>query len=162
MKRLLVSILTLVLLSTTAFAAKALDEKNITKMLDEVKIAKEHKNIKSMKRHFLATTSVSLTDQNIEESKTTRLNFSEYKRHLIRKWKKVQNNLIEIKERKFDINPNGKSALVKTTLVQTLEVAGVKTETTVYETTGIKLIKGKIYINYYSSRTMLNTAIRVN
>ena len=162
MKRLLTSLLALVLLSTAAFAAKSLDEKNITKMLDEVKIAKEHKNIKSMKRHFLANTSVSLTNQNIEESKTTRLNFSEYKRHLNKKWKKVQNNLIEVKERKFNIDANGKSALVKTTLVQTLEVTGVKTEVTVYETTGIKLIKGKIYINYYSSRTMLNTAMRVN
>lgn len=162
MKRLLTSLLALVLLSTAAFAAKTLDEKNITKMLDEVKIAKEHKNIKSMKRHFLANTSVSLTAQNIDDSKTTRLNFSEYKRHLSKKWKKVQSNLIEVKERKFDINEKGNGALVKTTLVQTVEVAGVKTETTVYETTGIKLIKGKIYINYYSSRTMLNTAMQVN
>ena len=162
MKILLTTFLALLLLSTTAFAAKTLNEKNVTKMLDEVKIAKEHKNIKSMKRHFLANTSVSLTNQDIEDSKTTRLNFSEYKRHLSKKWKKVQNNLIEIKERKFDISADGKSALVKTTLVQTIEIAGVKTETTVYETTGIKLIRGKIYINYYSSRTMLNTAMRVN
>ena len=162
MKILLTNILTLLLLTTSAFAAKTLDEKNISKMLDEVKIAKEHKNIKSMKRHFLANTSVSLTKQDIDDSKTTRLNFSEFKRHLSKKWKKVQNNLIEVKERKFDISADGKSALVKTTLVQTVEIAGVKTETTVYETTGIKLIRGKIYINYYSSRTMLNTALRVN
>jgi len=162
MKKLLSTFLTLALFSTMAFGAKALDEKNITKMLDEVKIAKEHKNIKSMKRHFLATTSVSLTDQDIDDSKTTRLNFSEYKRYLSKKWKKVQNNLIEIKERKFDISADGKSALVKTTLVQTLEVAGVKTETTIYETTGVKLIRGKIYINYYSARKMLNTSMRVN
>lgn len=162
MKLLLTTILSLLILSTCAFGAKSLTEENVTKMLDEVKIAKEHKNLASMKRHFLATTSVSLTAQGIEDSKTTRLNFSEYKRHLARKWKKIQSNLIEVKERKFDINANGKSVLVKTTLVQTLEVEGVKTETTIYETTGVKLIRGKIYIDYYSSRTMLHTAMKVN
>ena len=161
-KTLLISFLALVLLSVSAFGAKTLNEKNISKMLDEVKIAKEHKNINSMKKHFLSRTSVSLTDQNINESKTTRLSFNEYKRHLSKKWKKVQSNLIEVKERKFDIAANGKSALVKTTQVQTLEVTGIKIETTVYETTGISLIKGKIYINYLSSRTMLNTSLQVN
>jgi hypothetical protein len=67
-----------------------------------------------------------------------------------------------VKERSFSIDPSGKSALVKTTLVQTLEVNGIKTAMTIYETTGLKLVKGKIYINYYSARNMLNTAIRVN
>jgi len=161
-KTLLASLLFLVLFSLNAFGAKTLSEKNISKMLDEVKIAKEHKNIKSMQRHFLAQTSVSLTDQNINGSKTTRLDFYEYKRHLSKKWKKVQSNLIEVQERKFDIASNGRSALVKTTQVQTLEVEGIKVQTTIYETTGISLIKGKIYINYYSSRTMLNTAMQVN
>mgnify|MGYP005664089603 CR=1 FL=1 len=150
------------LLSTNAFAAKALDEKNISKTLDAVKIAKEHKNIRAMQRHFLGRTSVSLTDQDIESSKTKRLNFNEYKRYLSKKWKKMASNLIEVKERSFNIDPSGKSALVKTTLVQTVEVEGIKTETTIYETTGVKLIKGKVYIDYYSARKMLNTSMRVN
>ncbi len=159
--KLLTTLLAL-LLSTQLFAAKALDEKNITKMLDEIKIAKEHKNIKSMQKHFLSRTSVSLTDQNIETSKTMRLTFNEYKNHLLKKWKKLQSNLIEVQERSFSIEADGKSALVKTTLMQTEEVDGIKTKTTIYETTGIKLVKGKVYINYYSARKMLNTAMRVN
>ena len=160
---LLITILTLMLLQSNVFAlAKTLNEKNISKMLDEVKIAKEHKNINSMKRHFLNRASVSLTDQNIDDSKTVRYTFGEYKRHLSKKWKKIQSNLIETKERKFNIAADGKSALVKTTLVQTVEVEGVKVETTVYETTGISLIKGKIYVNYYSARKMLNTSLQVN
>lgn len=162
MKKLLTAILTLALLSVAAFGAKKLDEKNVSKMLDEVKIAKEHMNLNSMKRHFLSRTSVSLTNQNIDDSKTTRLDFNQYKRHLKKTWKKLKSNLIEVKERKFDIADNGRSALVKTTYVQTLEKDGVKIETTVYETTGISLIKGKIYINYLSSRKMLNTSMRVN
>jgi hypothetical protein len=162
MKLLLKTFLSLLLLSSVSFAAKALTEENITKVLDNVKIAKEHKNIKVMKNYFLARTSVSLTDQNIETSDTTRLTFDQYKRHLSKKWKNVQSNLIEIKERSFSIDPNGKSALVKTTLEQTIEVNGVKTAMTIYETTGLKLIRGKVYINYYSVRNMLNTAMRVN
>lgn len=162
MKLLLKTFLSLLLLSSVSFAAKSLNEKNITKVLDSVKIAREHKSVKAMKNYFLARTSVSLTDQNIETSDTTRLTFSEYKRHLSKKWKNVQSNLIEIQERSFSIDPKGKSALVKTTLVQTLEINGVKTATTIYETTGLKLVKGKVYINYYSARTMLNTAMRVN
>jgi len=162
MKKLLLGLVALAILNTSLFAAKSLTEENITKMLDKVKIAKEHKNIKSMKRHFLARTSVNLTNQNIDETKTLRLTFNEYKRHLSKKWKHVQSNLIEVKERKFNIESNGKSALVKTTLVQTIEIKGIKTETTVYETTAISLIKGKIYINYYSSRNMLNTSMQVN
>ena len=160
-KMLFTSIMTLVL-STGLFAAKTLDEENITKMLDAVKIAKEHKNINSMKKHFLSRTPVSLTEQNIEDTDTKRLSFNEYKRHLSQYWKKVQTNLIEVKERKFDISDNAKSALVKSTYVQTVEIKGVKVETTIYETTGISLIKGKIYINYFSSRKMLNTSLRVN
>jgi len=160
-KTLFVSILTLIL-STSLFAAKKLDEKNISKMLDEVKIAKEHKSIKAMKKHFLSRTSVSLTEQNIDETNTKRLTFNEYKRYLSKYWKGVQSNLIEVKERNFDIDAKGKSALVKSTYVQTVEIKGVKTETTLYETTGISLIKGKIYINYFSARKMLNTSLRVN
>ena len=160
-KTLFVGIMTLVL-STGLFAAKTLDAKNIAKMLDEVKIAKEHKNINSMKKHFLSRTSVSLTEQDIEETKTQRLTFNEYKRYLSRYWKTVQSNLIEVKERKIDISDNGKSALVKSTFVQTVEIKGVKIETTIYETTGISLIKGKIYINYFSARKMLNTSLQVN
>ncbi len=152
----------LLLLSVNLFAVSQLDETNISKMLDEVKVAKEHKNLRAMKKHFLSRTPVSLTRQEIESSKTTRYTFNEYKRHLAKKWKKVENNLIEIKERSFNIDSNGKGALVKTTLVQTLEVEGVKTAVTIYETTGIKLLKGKIYINYYSARIMMNTAMRVN
>ncbi len=162
MKTLLTAILSLMLITTTAFGDKKLDEKNITKMLDSVKIAKEHMNIKAMKKHFLSRTSVSLTDQDIETSNTERYTLNEYTRYLSEKWKKAKSNLIEVQERKFNIDPDGKSALVKTTLVQTLEVKGVKTATTIYETTGIKLVKGKPYINYYSARAMLNTAIRVN
>ena len=149
-------------LSTGLFAAKTLDEENITKMLHAVKIAKEHKNIKAMKRHFLSRTPVSLTAQNIDDTKTQRLTFNEYKRHLTQYWKSVQSNLIEVKERNFDIANNAKSALVKSTYVQTVEIKGIKIETTIYETTGISLIKGKIYINYFSSRKMLNTSLRVN
>ncbi|PHR54327.1 MAG: hypothetical protein COA44_13525 [Arcobacter sp.] len=160
-KVLFLSIMALVF-SSGLFAAKTLDIKNITKMLDEVKIAKEHKNINSMKKHFLSRTSVSLTEQNIEETNTKRLSFNEYKRYLSRYWRDVQSNLIEVKERKIDIADNGKSALVKSTFVQTVEIKGVKIETTIYETTGISLIKGKIYINYFSSRKMLNTSLRVN
>jgi len=152
----------LLLLSTNLFAASKLDEKNITKMLDSVKIAKEHENIKAMRKHFLSRTSVSLTKQGINDSDTTRLTFSEYTRHLTKKWKKTTNNLIEITNRQFNIEADGKSALVKTTMVQTLEVDGVKTAITVYETSGVKLVKGKIYINYYSARFMLNTAMKVN
>jgi len=152
----------LLLLSTNLFAASKLDEKNITKMLDSVKIAKEHENIKAMRKHFLSRTSVSLTKQGINDSDTTRLTFSEYTRHLTKKWKKTTNNLIEITNRQFNIEADGKSALVKTTMVQTLEVDGVKTAITIYETSGVKLVKGKIYINYYSARFMLNTAMKVN
>ncbi len=162
MKKLLTAILALTLFSLAAFGAKTLDEKNISKMLDEVKIAREHMSIKAMSKHFLARTSVSLTDTDIDDSNTIRLDFNQYKRHLSKQWKKLKSNLIEIKERKFDISENGKSALVKTTLVQTVEQDGIKTETTVYETTGISLIRGKIYINYFSSRKMLNTSMRVN
>lgn len=162
MKLLLRAFLSLLLLSSASFAAKSLTEENITKVLDNVKIAREHKKINAMKNYFLARTSVSLTDQDIETSETTRLSFDQYKRHLGKKWKNVQSNLIEIKERSFSIDPNGKSALVKTTLVQTLEVNGIKTAMTIYETTGLKLVKGKPYINYYSARNMLNTAMRVN
>jgi len=153
---------TLLLLSVNLFAASKLDETNISKMLDEVKVAKEHKNLRAMKKHFLSRTPVSLTKQEIETSKTKRFTFNEYKRHLSKKWKKVESNLIETKERSFNIDTNGKGALVKTTLVQTLEIEGVKTAVTIYETTGIKLVKGKIYINYYSARVMMNTAMRVN
>jgi hypothetical protein len=85
MKLLLKTFLSLLLLSSVSFAAKALTEENITKVLDNVKIAKEHKNIKVMKNYFLARTSVSLTDQNIETSDTTRLTFDQYKRHLSKK-----------------------------------------------------------------------------
>ncbi len=162
MKLLLTTIFALLLLNSTAFGAKVLDEENITKTLDSVKIAKEHRNLQALKKHFLARTSVSITDQNIESSDTSRYTFSEYLRHLSKKWKNVQSNLIEVLDRKFNIDPNGKSALVKTTISQTLEIDGVKTATTIYETTGIKLIKGKVYINYYSARIMLNTALRVN
>jgi hypothetical protein len=162
MKLLLKLLFSLLLLASPSFAAKTLTEENITKVLDNVKIAREHKSIKAMKNYFLSRTSVSLTDQDIETSNTTRLNFDEYKRHLSKKWKHVQSNLIEVKERSFSIDSSGKSALVKTTLVQTVEVNGVKTSMTIYETTGLKLIKGKAYINYYSARNMLNTAMRVN
>jgi len=130
-------------LSTSLFAAKSLNEKNISKMLDQVKIAKEHKNISAMKKHFLSRTPVSLTNQNIEETNTKRLSFNEYKRHLSQYWKQVQSNLIEVKERNMDIANNAKSALVKSTYIQTVEIKGVKIKTTIYETTGISLIKGK-------------------
>ena len=160
--RLLLLTLLALSFSTNIFAAKALTETNIAKMLDAVKIAKEHKNIKAMKKHFLGRTSVSLTDQDIESSHTQRLTFNEYKRYLSKSWKHMQSNLIEVKERSFTIQTNKRSALVKTTLVQTIEVNGIKTETTIYETTGVKLIKGKIYIDYYSARKMLNTSLRVN
>jgi len=162
MKLLLRAFLSILLLSSASFAAKSLTEENITKALDNVKIAREHKKLKVMKNYFLSRTSISLTDQDIETSDTTRLSFDQYKRYLSKKWKHVQNNLIEVKERSFNIDPSGKSALVKTTLVQTLEVDGVKTSMTIYETTGLKLIRGKVYINYYSARNMLNTAMRVN
>ena len=162
MKLLLRAFLSILLLSSASFAAKSLTEENITKVLDNVKIAREHKKLKVMKNYFLSRTSISLTDQNIETSDTTRLSFDQYKRYLSKKWKHVQSNLIEIKERSFSIDTNGKSALVKTTLVQTVEVNGIKTAMTIYETTGLKLVKGKIYINYYSARNMLNTAMRVN
>jgi len=162
MKLLLKLFFSLLLLASPSFAAKTLTEKNITKVLDSVKIAREHKSIKGMKNYFLSRTSISLTDQDIETSDTTRLSFDQYKRHLSKKWKNVQSNLIEVKERSFNIDPNGKSALVKTTLVQTIEVKGIKTAITIYETTGLKLVRGKVYINYYSARNMLNTAMRVN
>ncbi len=154
--------LALILFGAECFAMKAMDEKSITKVLERVKIAKEHKNINAMKKYFLSRASVSLTDQNIDGSNTQRLSLNEYARHLSKKWKHTQSNLIEVQERSFSIDPNGKSALVKTTLVQTIEINGVKTATTIYETTGLKLVKGQIYINYYSSRAMLNTALRVN
>ncbi len=162
MKLLLTTLLSLMMITATAFGAKKLDEKNISNLLDNVKIAKEHMNIKAMQKHFLSRASVSITQQNIESSDTQRFTLNEYARHLSKKWKDTKSNLIEVKDRKFNIDPDGKSALVKTTLVQTVEVNGVKTATTVYETTGVKLIKGKIYINYYSARIMLNTALRVN
>ena len=162
MRLLLTAVFSLLMITTTAFGAKKLDEENITKTLDSVKIAKEHMNIGAMRKHFLSRTSVSLTKQDIETSDTQRFTLNEYTRYLSKKWKKAKSNLIEVQDRKFNIDPDGKSALVKTTLVQTLEVNGVKTATTVYETTGIKLIKGKVYINYYSARYMLNTAMRVN
>ena len=161
MKLLLLAFCTL-LLSADLFAVNTLDEKSISKSLDAVKIAKEHKNIKAMQKHFLSRTPVSLTNQDIEETDTQRLTFNEYKHYLANQWRDVQSNLIEVKERSFDIKADGKSALVRTTIIQTVEVNGVKTETTVYETTGITLIKGKIYINYYSARKMLNTSLRVN
>jgi len=162
MKLLLQLFFSLLLLASPSFAAKALTEENITKVLDSVKIAREHKSVKVMKNYFLSRTSISLTDQDIETSDTTRLSFDQYKRYLSKKWKNVQSNLIEVKERSFNIDPNGKSALVKTTLVQTVEANGIKTAMTIYETTGLKLIKGKVYINYYSARNMRNTAMRVN
>jgi len=162
MKLLLKLFFSFLLLASPSFAAKTLTEENITKVLDSVKIAREHKSIKGMKNYFLSRTSISLTDQDIETSDTTRLSFDQYKRHLSKKWKNVQSNLIEVKERSFNIDPNGKSALVKTTLVQTIEVKGIKTAITIYETTGLKLVRGKVYINYYSARNMLNTAMRVN
>ena len=162
MKSLLILLSTLLLLSVNVNAASKLTEKNINKTLNAVKVAKEHKNLKSMSRHFMSRTSVSLTQQDIEDSHTSRFTLNEYKRHLSKKWKKVKSNLIEVKERNFAIETNGRSALVKTTIVQTLEVNGVKTATTIYETTGIRLVKGKIYINYYSARFMLNTAMKVN
>jgi len=161
MKILVLTLLTLVL-NTSIFAAKTLNEKNISKMLDAVKIAKEHKNIKAMQKHFLQRTSVSLTEQNINDSTTKRLTFNEYKRYLIATWRKMDSNLLEVQERDFKIEKDGKSALVKTTLTQTIDKNGVKTKTTIYATTGIKLVKGKIYINYYSARKMLNTSIQVN
>lgn len=154
--------LLLFLLNTSLFAAKTLNEKNISKTLDSVNIAKEHKNLKAMSKHYLSHTTVSLTDQDIESVKTERFTFNEYKRYLSKKWKSVQSNKIEVKERNFAIEPDGKSALVNTTLVQTVEIDGVKIASTVYETIAVKLYKGKVYINYYSSRTMLNTSLRVN
>lgn len=161
MRLLTVALFTL-LLSTGLFAAKTLDEKNITKTLDAVKIAREHMSIKAMQKHFLGRTSVSLTEQNIDDSTTKRLTFNEYKRSLSNLWKKTKSNLIEVQERSFDIKEDGKSALVRSTLIQTIEINGVKTKTTIYETAGIILIKGKIYINYISARKMLNTSMRVN
>lgn len=152
----------LFLCSAELFALKAMDEKSITKVLDSVKIAKEHKNINAMKKHFHSRSSISLTEQSVENSATERMDLDRYTRHLSKKWKNTSENLIEIKERSFSIDPDGQSALVKTTLVQTIEIKGVKTATTLYETTGLKLFNGQIYINYYSSRTMLNTALRVN
>ncbi len=160
--RLLLLILCALFLSTDLFAAKKLDEENITKLLDAIKIAKEHKNIKAMQKHFLSRASVSLTDQNIDDSETKRLTFNEYKHYLSNLWKNVQSNLIEVQERSFNIEEDGKSALVRTTIIQTIEIDGVKTKTTIYETAGISLIKGKTYINYYSARKMLNTSLRVN
>ena len=162
MKLLLILLSTLMMLSLNLNAASKLTEANINKTLDAIKVAKEHKNMKAMTRHFLSRTSVSLTDQTIDDSHTTRFTFNGYKRYLAKKWKKVKTNLIEVKERKIDIEANGRAALVKTTIVQTLEVAGVKTATTVYETIGLRLIKGKVYVNYYSARIMLNTAMKVN
>lgn len=162
MKKVLTGFLLIALFGSECFAVKAMDEKSITKVLESVKIAKEHKNINAMKKYFLSRASISLTDQNIDDSNTQRLSLNEYVRHLSRKWKNTQSNLIEVQERSFSIDPDGKSALAKTTLLQTIEINGVKTATTIYETTGLKLIKGKIYINYYSSRAMLNTALRVN
>ncbi|MDF1882016.1 hypothetical protein JHD50_12020 [Sulfurimonas sp. MAG313] len=162
MKKLFIAVLILTLVNTIAFAAKTLTEKNISKMLDQVIIAKEHKNIKSMRKHFLSRTSINLTHQDIDVAKTYRFTFNEYKRHLSKKWKQVQSNLIKVTDRKFNIDKNGKSALVKTTLTQTIEIEGIKMQTTVYETTAISLIKGKIYINYYSARKMLNTSVKVN
>lgn len=162
MKTLFTALLTLALFSANLSAMKTMDEKSITKVLESVKIAKEHRNINALKKYFLSRASISLTDQDIESSNTQRLNLDEYTHHLSKKWRNVKSNLIEVKERNFSIDPNGKSALVKTTLVQTIERDGVKTATTIYETTGLKLVNGKIYVSYYSSRTMLNTAIRVN
>ncbi|MBE0499286.1 MAG: hypothetical protein IBX43_08620 [Campylobacterales bacterium] len=162
MKTVVTAILTLMLFGAECFAMKAMDEKSIAKVLQSVEIAKEHKNINAMKKYFLSRASISLTDQDIDDSNTQRLNLNEYTRHLSKKWKNTQSNLIEVQERSFSIDPNGKSALVKTTLVQTIETNKVKTATTIYETTGLKLVNGQIYINYYSSRTMLNTALRVN
>lgn len=162
MKTIITAILTLLLLSTSAFAAKKLDEENIAKMLDMVKIAKEHKNIKAMSAHFLSRASISLTVQDIETSNTERYTLYEYQNFLVRKWANVTSNLIEVKSRTFNIDEDGKSALVKTTLVQTIETNGVKTAVTIYETTGVALINNKIYIKYYSARTMANTAMRVN
>lgn len=152
----------LFLFSTELFALKAMDEKSITKVLESVKIAKEHKNINAMKKYFHSRSSVSLTEQTVENSVTERMDLDGYTRHLSKKWKNTGENLIETKERSFSIDPDGQSALVKTTLLQTIEINGVKTATTVYETTGLKLVNGQIYINYYSSRAMLNTALRVN
>lgn len=160
--KLLNAFLLIFLLSSNLFAAKKLDEKNISKTLDSVNIAKEHKKLKAMIKHFFSRTAVSITQQDIETAQTTRYSFYEYKNHLSKKWKTVQSNKFEVKERKFKIEPDGKSALVNTTLVQTIEINGAKIASTVYETTGIKLYKGKVYINYYSSRTMLNTSLRVN
>lgn len=160
--KLLNTFLLLFLLSANVFAAKKLDEKNISKTLDSVNIAKEHKKLNAMSSHFFSRTAVSLTDQDIETAETKRFTFDEYKRHLNKKWKTVQSNKIEIKERKFKIDTDGKTALVNTTLVQTIEINGIKIASTVYEMTGVKLYKGKVYINYYSARTMLNTSLRVN
>jgi len=162
MKSLLIAISMLFILGGNLSAASKLTQENITKTLDAVKVAKEHKNLKAMSKHFLSRTSVSITNQNIQESKTVRMTFNGYKRYLSKKWKKVKSNLIEVKDRKIDIETNGRSALVKTTIVQTLEVDGVKTATTIYETIGIRLVKGRVYINYYSARIMLDTAMRVN
>jgi hypothetical protein len=155
-------IFSFLVISSELFAAKALTEENITKTLDAVKIAKEHKNINALRKHFTSRASISMTEQNIESSDTKRLTMNEYKRYLSKKWRKMDSNLIEVKERKFSIESNNKTALVKTTLVQTEEVEGVKTATTIYETLHVKLIKGKIYISYYSARKMLNTSMKVN
>ena len=90
MKLLLRAFLSLLLLSSASFAAKSLTEENITKVLDNVKIAREHKKIKAMKNYFLSRASISLTDQDIETTDTTRLSFDEYKRYLSKKWKNMQ------------------------------------------------------------------------
>ncbi len=162
MKLLLGLLTALLLLSSQLNAASKLTEKNINKTLDSVKVAKEHKKLKSMSRYFMSRTSVSLTEQKIEDSHTSRFTFNEYKRFLSKSWKKMKSNLIEVKERSFAIEKDGRTALVKTTIVQTVEVDGVKTATTIYETTGLRLVKGRVYINYYSARIMLNTAMKVN
>ena len=162
MKKIFIGIFLLLALNVSAFGAKSLTEENITKMLDKVKVAKEHKNIKVLRSHFLSRTSISLSSQNVDKLETKRLNLYKYQNYLIKKWKRVKSNVLEIKERKFQIEKNGKSALVKTTLKQIIEIDGIKTSTLVYETTGIRLIKGKPYINYYSQRVMLSTSLRVN
>jgi len=162
MKKVSLLLITLLLLSVNAYGAKKLTEKNITKVLEKVRIAKEHKNIKAMRVHFLSRTSVSLSKQSVEDTKTLRLTFNRYKSLLVNKWKKTKDNLIEVKNRNFQIEENGKKALVKSELIQTIELNGIKTVTTLYETAGIKLVNGRVYINYYSLREMLNTKIRVN
>lgn len=157
MRTLLFTLTTLLLLSTNLFSAQKLTEESITKVLDSVNIAKEHMNMGKMQKYFLGRTSVSLTEQNVDDSETKRYSFYQYKNLLNKKWKKLQSNLIEVQERKFNIEADGKSALVKTTLLQTIEKDGKKFAVTIHETTGIKLMKGTPFINYYSSRAMLHT-----